>query len=61
VTNEAWGYSNWAQGQPDGFCDPCSGGQTCTCDHRAVLSSDGTWNDRWQDNGRASVCEATPP
>ena len=37
VTNETWGYSNWEQGQPDGFCDPCSAGQSCTCDHRAVL------------------------
>jgi len=60
VTNEPWTYSNWEQGQPDGFCDPCSFGQTCTCDHRAVLASDGTWNDRWQDNMRSSVCEATP-
>jgi hypothetical protein len=60
VTNETWGYSSWQQGQPDGFCDPCSAGQSCTCDHRAVLSSDGTWNDRWQDNNRSSVCEATP-
>ncbi|HMF41844.1 MAG TPA: C-type lectin domain-containing protein, partial [Polyangia bacterium] len=58
VTNETWSYSNWQQGQPDGFCDPCSAGQTCTCDHRGVLASDGTWNDRWQDNGRSSVCEA---
>jgi hypothetical protein len=61
VTSEAWTYSNWEQGQPDGFCDPCSFGQTCTCDHRAVLASDGTWNDRWQDNTRSSVCEATAP
>jgi hypothetical protein len=60
VTAETWGYSSWAQGQPDGFCDPCSLGQSCTCDHRAVLASDGTWNDRWQDNMRSSVCEATP-
>jgi hypothetical protein len=60
VTNETWGYSNWEQGQPDGFCDPCSAGQSCTCDHRAVLASNGTWNDRWQDNNRSSVCEATP-
>jgi len=60
ISNEAWGYSNWEQGQPDGFCDPCSLGQTCTCDHRAVLSNNGTWNDRWQDNMRSSVCEATP-
>ena len=37
VTNETWGYTSWETGQPDGFCDPCSGGQTCTCDHRAVL------------------------
>ena len=37
VTNETWGYSSWEQGQPDGFCDPCSAGQSCTCDHRAVL------------------------
>ena len=22
--------------------------KTCTCDHRAVLASAGTWNDRWQ-------------
>jgi hypothetical protein len=60
VTNEPWSYNSWDLGQPDGFCDPCSMGQTCTCDHRAVLSSDGTWNDRWQDNMRSSVCEATP-
>ena len=60
VSNEAWGYSSWEQGQPDGFCDPCSTGQPCTCDHRAVLSSNGTWNDCWQDNMRSSVCEATP-
>jgi hypothetical protein len=60
VTNETWGYSNWEQDQPDGYCDPCSGGTSCTCDHRAVLSSNGTWNDRWQDNNRSSVCEATP-
>jgi hypothetical protein len=33
---------------------------SCTCDHRAVISSNGTWNDRWQDNNRSSVCEATP-
>jgi hypothetical protein len=59
VTNETWSYSNWQQGQPDGYCDPCSGPMTCTCDHRAVLASDGTWNDRWQDNQRSSVCEAT--
>ena len=59
VSNETWSYSHWEQGQPDGYCDPCSTGQPCTCDHRAVLSSDGTWNDRWQDNTRASVCEAT--
>jgi hypothetical protein len=59
VTNETWSYSNWEQDQPDGYCDPCSGPMTCTCDHRAVLSSDGTWNDRWQDNMRSSVCEAT--
>ena len=59
VTNETWSYSNWQQGQPDGYCDPCSGPMTCTCDHRAVLASDGTWNDRWQDNQRPSVCEAT--
>src|SRR5262245_31205717 len=62
VGNEPWGYDNWASGQPDGFCDqPCSGVMTCTCDHRGVLSSDGTWNDRWQDNTRTSVCEATVP
>ena len=60
VTNETWAYTSWETGQPDGFCDPCSGGQTCTCDHRAVLDMDGTWNDRWQDNARSSVCEAVP-
>ena len=64
ISNEAWGYSNWNQtppAQPDGFCDPCSGGQTCTCDHRAVLAMDGTWFDFWQDNARGYICEATPP
>jgi len=60
VTNETWGFTSWAQGQPDGFCDPCSAGQTCTCDHRATLVSDGTWTDMWSDNSRSSVCEATP-
>ena len=60
VTNEPWGYTNWAPDQPDGFCDPCSAGQTCTCDHRATLVNDGTWTDRWADNTRSSVCEATP-
>jgi hypothetical protein len=60
VSGDPWGYDNWASGQPDGFCDPCSTGQTCTCDHRGVLDSNGTWNDRWQDNGRSSVCEAVP-
>ncbi len=50
VTNETWGFTSWAQGQPDGFCDPCSAGQTCTCDHRATLVSDGTWTDMWADN-----------
>ena len=60
VTNETWGFTSWAQGQPDGFCDPCSAGQTCTCDHRATLVSDGTWTDLWADNSRSSVCEATP-
>jgi hypothetical protein len=59
VTGEAFVWTNWEQDQPDGYCDPCSSGQTCTCDHRVVLSSDGTWNDRWQDNTRPSVCEAT--
>ena len=61
VTDEPWGWSAWSTGQPDGFCDPCSTGQQCTCDHRAVLASDGTWNDRWSDNERGFVCEATPP
>jgi Lectin C-type domain len=60
ISNEPWGYTNWESSQPDGFCDPCSTGQTCTCDHRGVLSSNGTWNDRWQDNSRSSVCEAVP-
>ena len=44
---------------PTGSAIRARRGQTCTCDHRAVLSSDGTWNDRWQDNSRSSVCEAT--
>jgi hypothetical protein len=60
VSNETWGYTHWETGQPDGFCDPCSAGMTCTCDHRGVLDRDGTWNDRWQDNSRSSVCEAIP-
>jgi hypothetical protein len=66
VTSEAWGYTNWAPAtaqeaaQPDGYCDPISGGQPSTCDHRGVLAASGTWDDRWPDNTRPSVCEATP-
>jgi len=63
VTGEPWGYTNWNAGppaQPDGYCDPCSVGQTCTCDHRATMAMDGTWYDYWQDNPRAYVCEAIP-
>jgi hypothetical protein len=64
VTGEPWGFTRWAPGQPDGFCDPCPAGQpncTRTCDHRGTLVSDGTWSDRWQDNPRGFVCEATVP
>jgi hypothetical protein len=63
VTNEAWSYTRWnttPPAQPDGYCDPCSNGQACTCDHRATLAMDGSWFDFWQDNPRAFVCEATP-
>ena len=61
VTNEPWSYSNWGQGEPDGFCDPCTGGQSCTCDHWATLVNNGTWSDRWSETARGFVCEATPP
>jgi hypothetical protein len=63
VTNETWSYDNWAQGEPDGFCDqPCPNpnGQPCTCDHRGTMASDGTWIDMWSENSRSSVCEAEP-
>jgi hypothetical protein len=63
TTGEPWSYSNWNQmspAQPDGYCDPCSAAQSCTCDHRATLAMDGTWFDFWSDNPRVFVCEATP-
>ena len=37
-----------------------SGSDAMNIRTRAVLSSDGTWNDRWEGNARTSVCEATP-
>jgi hypothetical protein len=30
---------------------------SCTCDHRAVMSMDGSWFDFWQDNARGYICE----
>jgi hypothetical protein len=59
VTPEPFNYHPWAPGQPDGFCDPCQmGSQTCTCDHRGSLASDGTWADWFADNPRTFVCES---
>lgn len=62
VSTEPWSsYTNWNQSsprQPDGYCDACDSGQPCTCDHRGTLAADGTWFDFWEENPRASVCEA---
>ena len=63
LTGEPWTYSNWnatPPAQPDGYCDPCSANQSCTCDHWATIAMDGTWYDFWEDNPRGFVCEATP-
>jgi hypothetical protein len=59
VTGEPWGFEAWSTGEPDGDCDPCSGGQSCTCDHRGTLVSDATWQDRYESTTRGFVCEAT--
>ncbi len=63
LTGEPWTFSNWnatPPAQPDGYCDPCSANQSCTCDHWATIAMDGTWYDFWEDNPRGFVCEATP-
>jgi hypothetical protein len=62
VTGEVWNYDAWNGTEPDGACDPCSGGGPggCTCDHRGTLVSDATWMDRWDGTARGYVCEATP-
>jgi hypothetical protein len=62
MTLEQWLYVKWANGQPDGACTTCTGfgmQQMCTCDHRMLMQSDGTWLDGEQDARRNYVCEAT--
>ena len=61
VTGETWNYDAWAGREPDGACDPCSGGGLGPAP--AITAA------RWSatppgpiagGNPRGYVCEATP-
>jgi hypothetical protein len=57
VTGEAWSFTNWHSGRPDGACT-CSVGGSCACDHWLTMIYDGTWEDGSENTARPYVCEA---
>jgi hypothetical protein len=59
VNGDAWGYSNWEDGQPNAVATNCPGensGANCF-EHCAYQDDSGGWNDRACWHTIASICE----
>lgn len=61
VSGEAFGYENWAQGEPNAGDKDCGFFEKCY-EHCATMRDDGTWNDSFcEDDEYPFVCERIPP
>ena len=58
VSGEPWEYSDWEEGQPNAFENPCPDDDDADCyEHCGFQTDEGDWNDRSCWHTIVSICE----